>query len=1214
MLSRFLRPAAAAAFAACIGAAGDGQAQELIARPLPVAGEVIAAKGGEELQLKSEADWRSVVIRQNVIGGDALRTHALGNLALLFADRTQIRVGRNSTLVVKDVARGPNGETQLALPEGSIFARAARGGSGVIVDTPAAAAAIRGTDWSLTVQGAKTSLVVLEGVVTLSNPQGSVTVRQGEAAEALIGQTPRKITLVNFKGREQILLYRELRDSFFELSPSDLSRTGERAARARALAEPDVRRSAADWLTLAETGLYFDGPAAASRALEHVAAMRLTKREAARAELVRGFIAARSQKWREAATAFRRAQSDLDVGRRDTGAYALWIAETLGEPAKAPRPRPAGGGRGAAKQALAEASVQSFVENANAGIAVLDDAQRRYPDDVMITAGKAALLLLDSDEAAAKREIDRALAIDPEDPFALTVSARRRWTVTGDLDGALAELTRAVEIAPGSSFVWGEIALVQAERDAIREAEAAHLKAIALDPESPLAHSNYANFLIDQNQLELADQALRASEAIDPSGYLSLVTRGRLLVRQGRLDEGTEKLLAAAAVNPTYAGGQLELAMAMYRAGDLDQAQQALDNAERFDGDNAVAPLIRSAIAVDAFRADDALGEAREATRRRVAKGGGYAEITSSRQDGSTIGNALRFLELDAWARYYGDRFFDPFSSTGYFDQAIADRTTYFTQTASTLAPDEAGGAATTAFPSLIQGLLLDSLAVSGRERRTDFVHAPFVEATVGGGVSSEKGHRGWIADATLQGKVMEPTPFGYFLNASVLRPGNRFDDADSKLESGVALVGVQPTVYDDVVLFGNYGRQKQGLRLPDLLSPLGDVSDARAGNVGAAWSHVFGERNVVQAMAVGSLSEQTSRADFLGLVDQRDRLEQRNLVGAVSHLVGLGDIDLRYGAEGVVTRIDGRLAQTALSPGPTTVVRTKATGEAGRLYADALWDVGGGLQIEAGLFATSAAFDTSRGDASSDRVDPRIGAALELLPGQWLRTAYRTDTSFSTPFTLSPIATVGLTPNQAPLIFGGRVETIAARWDAEWSPRLFTAVEYQSQNLRGVTVGVPESLLELSAPKAEIDRLSIAANAWLGHGVGVFASYARTWSETRDDIVLTDAFDIVRAVLPAGSRVPFTPKDAARFGLTFVHPSMMKFTVAENYVGDLVDEIGADIDSFFTTDLSLSWEGLDKRLLIDLQALNIFDKRFDLAAGVLGQGRTFNATARLRF
>lgn len=273
MLSRFLRPAAAAAFAACIGAAGDGQAQELIARPLPVAGEVIAAKGGEELQLKSEADWRSVVIRQNVIGGDALRTHALGNLALLFADRTQIRVGRNSTLVVKDVARGPNGETQLALPEGSIFARAARGGSGVIVDTPAAAAAIRGTDWSLTVQGAKTSLVVLEGVVTLSNPQGSVTVRQGEAAEALIGQTPRKITLVNFKGREQILLYRELRDSFFELSPSDLSRTGERAARARALAEPDVRRSAADWLTLAETGLYFDGPAAASRALEHVAAM-----------------------------------------------------------------------------------------------------------------------------------------------------------------------------------------------------------------------------------------------------------------------------------------------------------------------------------------------------------------------------------------------------------------------------------------------------------------------------------------------------------------------------------------------------------------------------------------------------------------------------------------------------------------------------------------------------------------------------------------------------------------------------------------------------------------------------------------------------------------------------------------------------------------------------------------------------------------------------
>ena len=49
------------------------------------------------------------------------------------------------------------------------------------VKTPAAVAAIRGTDWSLSVDGSgKTALVVLEGVVELRNAQGSVTVRQGD--------------------------------------------------------------------------------------------------------------------------------------------------------------------------------------------------------------------------------------------------------------------------------------------------------------------------------------------------------------------------------------------------------------------------------------------------------------------------------------------------------------------------------------------------------------------------------------------------------------------------------------------------------------------------------------------------------------------------------------------------------------------------------------------------------------------------------------------------------------------------------------------------------------------------------------------------------------------------------------------------------------------------------------------------------------------------
>jgi hypothetical protein len=115
-----------------------------------------------------------------------LRTNANGQLAILFADHTQVRLGRNSALQVKQMSA--TGDTVLNLQSGTMWGRAQRGGQGLTVETPAAAAAIRGTDWTLTVKGDQTSLIVLEGRVQLKNELGSVDVAQGEAAVATIAQ------------------------------------------------------------------------------------------------------------------------------------------------------------------------------------------------------------------------------------------------------------------------------------------------------------------------------------------------------------------------------------------------------------------------------------------------------------------------------------------------------------------------------------------------------------------------------------------------------------------------------------------------------------------------------------------------------------------------------------------------------------------------------------------------------------------------------------------------------------------------------------------------------------------------------------------------------------------------------------------------------------------------------------------------------------------
>lgn len=137
-------------------------------RPLPAAGSVIARKSGEEVRFVDVSNWRYVDLQQDLLSGDVLRTNANGQLAVLFSDRTQVRLGRNTSLLVKQM--GGSGDTGLELQSGTIWARAERGGQGVSIDTPAATAAIRGTDWTMTVGAdGKTSLIVLEGLVELSN-------------------------------------------------------------------------------------------------------------------------------------------------------------------------------------------------------------------------------------------------------------------------------------------------------------------------------------------------------------------------------------------------------------------------------------------------------------------------------------------------------------------------------------------------------------------------------------------------------------------------------------------------------------------------------------------------------------------------------------------------------------------------------------------------------------------------------------------------------------------------------------------------------------------------------------------------------------------------------------------------------------------------------------------------------------------------------------
>jgi hypothetical protein len=529
-------------------------------------------------------------------------------------------------------------------------------------------------------------------------------------------------------------------------------------------------------------------------------------------------------------------------------------------------------------------------------------------------------------------------------------------------------------------------------------------------------------------------------------------------------------------------------------------------------------------------------------------------------------------------------------------------------------APDDYMTSGTTSLTSQIQGLLMEPLAAASRTRRNDLENRPFIEATLGGGFIDREGEIGWTADATVQGFTMDPVPISTFINASIARPESPRENDAADLAGGLFFAGARPTLSDELLLFGTYVDLGQGF--PGFeSSPLPeDRQDTKIANVGAGWTHTLGERNVLQFLAVGSHAEQASHVDrYFGDFDYfivgDTETAQQDATVSVSHLVGLGPATLRYGADGILSRTESNYRDVYSFFNPFTGAyddifidegSVDVDGHAGRAYADATIELTDALKLEAGLHGT--AIETTFSEQSF--LDPRIGAAWSPLENHWLRVAYRADTEMPSRFTLSPISTLGLTQLDSPLVTGGHSQTIIGRWDAEWTSRFFTALEYQHQEVSGLSLSVPELIPPPSVEVAEgrIERLTATANFWLGGGFGLFGTFSWTESENRTE------------GLREGDDLPFLPEHSGRVGFSWVHPANVKLTVAQRFVGERADNYRVELDDFTTTDASLTWEPLDKRFELGLQVLNAWDKDFELVDDIPGSGRTVIGTLRTRF
>lgn len=1199
---------------ALIGASSLFAFADPVPRPPPAAGAVIARKSGEEVRFIDASQWRFVDVKQDLVAGDVLRTNAVGQLAILFSDRTQIRLGRNSSLVVKKLAASDAEETVFELQSGSIWARAERGGSSVKVETPAATAAIRGTDWTMTVAGARTALRVLDGRVSLSNPQGSVDVSQGQAAAATIGQAPEMIAIVDSDDREQMLFYLPRREPFERMSPT-FGRPVELRRTIAAISEKDAAaRSAEEWVNLVEGQLRLDGVLAAEQTLAQLDDRAFSRSQRARLTLVRAIIAGFKSDYKTSARLFAEAKPGLDKRRQGIALYGGYYARTLADPEHVePLPTAVDGPEAAFLRAYA----LGFLKDLKATIEELKRAEQRYPNEAGLPAARAWIALLLNDREQTREGIARAIALDPNDPTVLELSSHYKWGIEGDLRGALASARRSVELESGSSTGWNQIGNIQSELGGVREAEAAFRKSISLDPYDAVAYTNLAIFYLDLDRVNDAKPLIDKALSLDPGFSPALVARGRYYLQTGKTDPGVEDLFAGSVSDPGYQQAQLGLAAAQYQKGDRAAADQALDNAERLDDNDPVVYALRARMALDDYDSENAIRYARDYVRVSRARGGYYGSLGANQESGSTLNNAFRFQGLNSWAEYYSDAVFDPFSGSALIDQSLRGSPPgYFTNYS--YGVDIVQNATTTrSASSLFQGLLLEPSMLSAPTVHPQIFRAPFIETSIGAGVAVSGSNVGPVVNAEVQAFSNSTIPLSVYANFDWERTTDDRTVGDtgsiastSELGSGLLYVTASPTPYDRVVGFFNRATENRDyLQTVRSVPPAeSDINGDGEGIVaGLGWSHTLAYHDVVNAAlfyskAKGDVAE---AVDFflspvlpIPVIRSTQDVDQQAILASVGRTVETGDVTWRYGVEGGWQEQN---TQYSYQEAPKTDIQLSSVGDKmiGRAYIDALHDLAPGWKAEYGVTASLS----GAGDNGARRLDPRIGLAWEPVDGQWLRLGYLGESlEFTTP-SLAPSGVVGLQPAQVPTEASGGVDTLAARWDAEWAPNVFSSVEYQHQEIEDFYSLVPSQNYGISVSEGVSDRLSATANLALGGGLGFSATAVRTWSENQDAGSFT-----------YGDNMPFMPSWAGQVAATWVNENNLRVTIAGNYLGERIDGSGATLDDVWTLDVGLTWEPFDKRYQLELSAYNLLDADFEISDGVPGWGPSFRGMFKARF
>lgn len=457
--------------------------------------EIVSLSGHGETRPPQEAQWREARVQQRVEAGHFVRTGDQSSMALLFADKTQMRLAQNSLFRVKAASDSPNATATLQLRQGRAWTQSKAGPGRVQMETPSAIAAIQGTDWIMEVDEAgNTQLIVLHGEVHLYNEHGSVTVQGNEQARVAPGQAPVKLILLNPADRVQwIGAYRVDVQSYPELRVAaggddlPLRALGE-LLRAQRL--PEARSQ-----LLARVG---QGPAPAVHYL-----------------LLADFA--------------------LADGR--LGEAGQWL--------DAGAQRHPGDMRFAAQRARL-ALLRGDVPQARA---LLDGGLQNQPDVLELHLARAELARYEGQPGQARADYAAAIAQAPDDA--------RGWYGLGRVDAeredprtARPSLERALALDASQPGLRGELATLEARSHRFERARTQFDEALRLQPDDYVAWTGLGLMQLQQGDAQAALDSLLRASVIEPRHARAVVYKAVAYHQLGQQAVALQTLAQAAELDP----------------------------------------------------------------------------------------------------------------------------------------------------------------------------------------------------------------------------------------------------------------------------------------------------------------------------------------------------------------------------------------------------------------------------------------------------------------------------------------------------------------------------------------------------------------------------------------------------------------------------------------------------------------------------------------